>query len=205
MLLVELYLPKGVLSPQQREQLAHRLVEFMDEDEHSPTVLEDSRALTQVMLLEPETWIAGDRAVGRQNTRYVARVSVPAPWVKQVREEVVQRFTRIILDAAKEAAPDDRPRIWVEVRGVRDGSWGMDGQTLSTPEIARLVTQRRRAEVRGRGPVPGPRLGTVHDPVCDMVVEMGEAAITLVHDGEVYGYCTKGCRKLHAQELGTQT
>ncbi|QVQ50307.1 hypothetical protein J4H86_15265 [Spiractinospora alimapuensis] len=203
MLLIELYLPSGVLGAPQRERLARRLIAFMDEDEHSPTVLEDSRALTQVLLLEPQTWVAGDRTVsGHDNARYVARVSVPAPWVKPVREEMVQRFTRIIREAAREADADADPRIWVEIRGVRDGSWGMDGQTLSTPEIERLVTQRRREEVRGRVPVPGPRPATVHDPICDMVVELDDAAITLVHAGETYGYCTKACRARHAEELG---
>ncbi|MUL41408.1 hypothetical protein FZ103_09495 [Streptomonospora sp. PA3] len=208
MLFIEVFAPRGALGAEGRELLARRLVELDDGvdrgEAHPPSVEENSRAYTQVVVHEPLTWIAGDRAVGADwPQRYVVRVRVPAPWVKPVAEEFVDRYTRITAATVREVLGEGAdPQVWVEVHGVREGTLGLDGTVMGAEAIGELFTGAWRESVRGQGPVPGPEPGTVHCPVCSMVVSLGDAAITLEHEGDVYGYCSKHCRTAHAAELG---
>ncbi|WP_106399776.1 hypothetical protein [Actinocorallia populi] len=208
MLFIEVFAPRGVLGAEGRELLATRLVELddgVDRGEYHPeSVEENSRAYTQVVVHEPLTWLAGDRAVGVDwPRRYVVRARIPAPWVKQVAGELIERYDRIVAGTVREVLGlDAEPQVWVEVHGVREGALGLDGRAMGAEAIGRLFTGSWRESVRGEGPVPGPEPDTVHCPVCSMVVKLDDSAITLVHEGDVYGYCTKHCRRAHAAELG---
>ncbi|KIH96795.1 hypothetical protein LP52_22970 [Streptomonospora alba] len=144
------------------------------------------------------------RTVGADGPqRYVVRVRIPSPWVKEVAAEFVERYTRIVADTVRELlGAEAAPQVWVEVHGVREGTLGLDGQVMGAEAIAQLFTGSWRESVRGRGPVPGPEPGTVHCPVCSMVVRLHDSAIILEHEGNLYGYCSKHCRRAHAEELG---
>ncbi|GAB3443037.1 hypothetical protein GCM10027570_10760 [Streptomonospora sediminis] len=208
MLFIEVFAPQGALGAEGRGLLAKRLVELDDGVEHGEahpeSVVENSRAYTQVVVHEPPTWAAGDRTVGADwPQRYVVRVRIPSPWVKEVAEEFIKRYHRIVARTVRESrGADTEPQIWVEVHGVREGSLGLDGQPMGSEAITRLFTGAWRESVDGSGPVPGPEPGTVHCPVCSMVVRLDESAITLDHGGDVYAYCAKHCRRAHAEELG---
>ncbi|GAA4935027.1 hypothetical protein GCM10023224_14620 [Streptomonospora halophila] len=208
MLFIEVFAPQGALGAEGRELLATRLVELddgVDRGEYHPeSVEENSRAYTQVVVHEPLTWFAGEHKVGADwPQRYAVRVRLPSPWVKEAAGEFVERYNRIVANTVRNVrGPGAEPQVWVEVHGVREGTLGLDGQVMGSEAITRLFTGSWRESVEGRGPVPGPEPGTVHCPVCSMVVKLDGSAITLDHEGDVYGYCSKHCRKAHAEELG---
>lgn len=143
MMFIELFVPKGALSPDRRRRLAERLItEFMTEDEEQgvpPELIAASRTSEQVVVHEPETWVVGGRLVGPDEApRYVVRVTVPSGWLREMSEEVIARVTRILATADDD--PDrlyEEPVAWVHVQGVPDGGVGVFGQVMrSVPTSA---------------------------------------------------------------------
>lgn len=61
MMFIELFIPKGIFNEEQRRRLSERLItEFMTEEEeqNAPAgVIEANRALQQVIIHQPDTWI----------------------------------------------------------------------------------------------------------------------------------------------------
>lgn len=206
MFFIELFAPRGALSAEQRHQAGVRLAGFVEEGEAHAFTQEHFRGYIQVVVHEVDTWVVGEDAVGAGGPlRYVLRATVPSPWLKDLSGELTGRFTRIITELDAEAHPDtQKPEVWVVFTGVREGGWGMGGQPVTSEEMAAMFHQEFRAAVPDTGPVPGPRPGTVIDPMCGMVVELDDAAITLEHEGATYGYCAKSCRRTHAEQLGVE-
>ncbi|MDT0301791.1 hypothetical protein [Streptomonospora wellingtoniae] len=208
MLFIEVFAPQGALGAERRALLAKRLVELDDGvnrgEYHPESVEQNSRAYTQVVVHEPLTWVAGEHTVDADwPRRYAVRVRIPSPWVKEVAGEFVERYNRIVATTVRDVlGAGDEPQVWVEVHGVREGTLGLDGRVMGAEAISQLFTGTWRESVAGRGPVAGPEPGTVHCPVCSMVVTLDDSAITLEYAGDVYGYCSKHCRRAHAEELG---
>lgn len=88
--------------------------------------------------------------------------------------------------------------IWVNVIGVRDRSIGLDGRPSTADDVLMYMTEEHRASAAA---VDLPE-GIVADPICGMHVELGPDALTLDHDGEVVGFCSKGCRSSYARHHG---
>lgn len=196
MVLIELYVPKDSLSQEQRRQLAERLVHEMTTGESAPeAVLEAARAFFQVVAHAPETWIVDGRAVDpAEPPRYIVRVTVPAAWRKEMSEHVIALITRVI--AEMDANPQrlyEEPHVWVQVVGILEGSYGLFGKVMRSTDIVEEMVRpmtEAGADALLRDPPPGMAI----DPVCGMTVPMGETAVTWVHEGTTYAFCSTACR-----------
>lgn len=204
MMFFEVFVPKGALSAEQRQQLGERLIaEFMTDEEQQSApaeVIQASRAIEQVVVHEPDTWIMGGRPVDpSQPPCYVVRVSVPNAWRKDLSAEVIARVTRIL--AAADPNPRrlyDEPVAWVHVVGLPEGSIGAFGQVMGSSDIVRLITKPFREATKDGLPQTPP--GTAIDPVCGMTVPLGDAALTVHDDGVTYAFCSPGCLKVFRED-----
>lgn len=206
MMFIELFVPKGALSEEQRRRLSQRLItEFMtgEELQSAPAaVIEASQAIQHVIVHEPDTWIAGGHLVQPgEPPRYLVRVSVPASWRKQMSAEVISRVTRILA----EADPDPQrlyqeAAAWVHVIGVPEGSCGAFGQVMSASDIVKLITRPFRESPERDALLKAAPPGTAIDPVCGMTVPLADATFTLEHDGVSYAFCSAGCRTVFIEE-----
>jgi hypothetical protein len=142
MMFIEVYVPTGALSGDQRRCLAERLItEFMTEDEERGVpreLIEATRMTEQVVIHEIETWAVGGRAVEPDEPpRYVVRVSVPSGWLGEMDHEVISRVTRVL--ASIDGDPErlyDEPVAWVHVHGIPDGGCGVMGQAMRSPRAS---------------------------------------------------------------------
>jgi phenylpyruvate tautomerase PptA (4-oxalocrotonate tautomerase family) len=139
MMFIEVYVPAGALSPDQRRRLAERLItEFMTEEEERGVpreLIEAVRMTEQVIVHEIDTWVVGGRAVDAEEPpRYVVRVSVPNSWLGEMEQEVISRVTRVL--ASADGDPErlyDEPVAWVHVHGIPDGGCGVMGRVMRSP------------------------------------------------------------------------
>ncbi|MEO7912180.1 MAG: YHS domain protein, partial [Roseiflexaceae bacterium] len=100
MLFIELFIPQGALSTEQRHHLGKRLIEVMSEENAPAAVIEAWRAISQVVIYEPDTWIVGGRPVApTEPPRYVVRVSVPDAWRKAMSAHAIARITQVLAEA----------------------------------------------------------------------------------------------------------
>jgi YHS domain-containing protein len=208
MILVELFVPKGALDRDSRQRLAERLVDlFLTDDEKSDLPAETltaHQAIHQVLVHEVEPWIVGGRAVGTDEPpRYVVRISVPAPWRKDLAPEYIARVTRVLADADADPERFHRdPVAWVQVIGVSEGGLGSYGRVLTSTEISDLVTKPfRESPDRAEFIAAAAARGLAVDPICGMTVPLAEATDTLLHEGNTYAFCCEGCRKTFLAEV----
>ena len=203
MLFIEVFAPKGALSKQQRHHLGKRLIEVMSEESAPAAVIEAWRAISQVVIYEPDTWIVGGRPVEpTEPPRYVVRVSVPDAWRKEMSAHAISRITRVLAEA--DADPDrlyQAPLVWVHVIGVPEGRCGVLGQMMLSTDIIKMVTKPYREASKGRIPTEKQAPGTAVDPICGMTVALTDTAITLEHQGTTYAFCSVGCRTVFAEQL----
>jgi YHS domain-containing protein/phenylpyruvate tautomerase PptA (4-oxalocrotonate tautomerase family) len=207
MMFIELFVPRGSLSEEQRRQIGERLVtEFMAEGEEQSApaaVIESWRALTQVVIHEPSTWFVGGRPLDPgEPPRYVVRVSVPGAWRKDMSAEVIARITRVLAEA--DADPQRlyrEPQAWVHVVGIAEGSCGVLGQAVGSNDIIKMITRPFRESPDREALIKAAAPGTAIDPICGMTVALSDAAITLEHAGLIYAFCSPGCRAVFTEEL----
>lgn len=211
MMFIELFVPKGALSADQRRRISERLItEFMtDEEEHGApaAVLEAARSIWQVVVHEPETWIVGGRPVDPDEPpRYMVRVSVPGSWRKDMSGEVVSRVTRVLAEGEEDPRRlYDEPAAWVHVVGISEGSLGAFGQVMESADIVKMITKPFRESPDRDAAVAAAAAGTAIDPICGMTVELTDEAITMEHDGTTYAFCAPGCRQVFIQERRAAT
>jgi YHS domain-containing protein/phenylpyruvate tautomerase PptA (4-oxalocrotonate tautomerase family) len=203
MMFIELFFPKGALSEEQRRQIAERLVtEVMYEESAPASVLEAGRALTQVVIHEPDTWIIGGRSVDpSEPPRYVVRVSVPGSWRKEGSAWLISRVTQVLAEA--DANPQrlyQEPHAWVHVVGIPEGSCGAFGQVMRSTDITRLITKPYREAPEGSIPTQELAPGTAIDPICGMTVALTDTTIMLEYEGTTYAFCSPACRAVFAEE-----
>jgi YHS domain-containing protein/phenylpyruvate tautomerase PptA (4-oxalocrotonate tautomerase family) len=207
MMFIELFVPKGTLSEEQRRRLSERLItEFMTEEEEqgAPSgVIEANRAIQQVVVHQPDTWIVGGKPVNlNELPRYLVRVSVPGSWRKPMSAEVISRVTRVLAEA------DPNPQrlyqesvAWVHVIGVPEGSYGMFGKALEGTDLVRLITRPFRESPERAALIKSAPPGTAIDPICGMTLPPSDTALTLEHEGTTYCFCSAGCRQVFLEEL----
>jgi YHS domain-containing protein/phenylpyruvate tautomerase PptA (4-oxalocrotonate tautomerase family) len=204
MMFIELFVSKGALGEEQRRQLAERLVtELMYEESAPAAVLEAGRALTQVVVHEPDIWVVGGRAVdSAEPPRYVVRVSVPGSWRKEGSAMLISRVTQVLAEA--DADPQrlyQEPHAWVHIVGIAEGSCGAFGQVLRSNDITRLITRPYREAPEGSIPTKVLAPGMAIDPICGMTVALTDTTITLEREGTTYAFCSPACRAVFAEEL----
>jgi YHS domain-containing protein len=203
MLFIELFVPNSVLSMEQRHDLGKRLIEVMSEESAPAAIIEAWRAICQVVIHSPDTWIVGGRSVEPTDPpRYVVRVSVPDAWRDDMSAHVIARITQVL---AKVDPNSQRfyqePVVWVHVIGVPEGSCGVLGMAMRSTDIIKMVTKPYREASKSRTHTEEQAPGTTIDPICGMAVVQADMAITLEHQGTTYAFCSVGCRTVFAEQL----
>jgi len=203
MLFIELFAPKGALSTEQRHQISQRFIEVMSDESAPAAVIEAWRAISQVVIHEPDTWIVGGRPIDpAEPPRYVVRVSVPGAWRKEMSAYVISRLTQVLAEA--DEYPQrlyQEPHAWVQIMGIPEGSCGAFGQVMLSTDIIKMVTKPFREAPEGSIPVDAPAPGTAIDPICGMTVVLTDTAITLEHAGATFAFCCVGCRTVFVEQL----
>jgi YHS domain-containing protein/phenylpyruvate tautomerase PptA (4-oxalocrotonate tautomerase family) len=202
MMLIELFAPKGALSDADRSRLSERLVtEVMTAEGMSADVLERARAMSWLVIHEPEVWTVGGESTDQlDGPRYVVRVNVPDGHLSDaMRAELVRRVTRVL--AENDDDPQrlyQEPHAWVHIVELSDGNAGAFGQVMHTSDIMKLVVNGIVPE--GDDHVVEEAVDTVVDPICGMSVALTADAITLEHEGVTYGFCGSMCRDMFIEQ-----
>ena len=165
-------------------------------------VIERGRAISQVIVYEPDLWIVGERTIDpTDGPRYFVRVSVPGGHLNDgMRAELVRRVTQAVAEVDED--PErlyEEPCAWVHIVEISDGNLGAFGQVVRTADIIKwTVTGERLAADDAPVDVPVPK--SAIDPICGMTVELTDGAITLEHEGMTHAFCSTGCRDLFAAQ-----
>ena len=201
MLFVELFAPRGTLSPLQRQHISERLVPALIFAEGAPPdLIERGREMGWLVVHEPEVWTVAGRPA--ESPRFVVRVNVPAGHFDDtLRAEVVSRVTRVLSEI--DGDPDRlyrQPHAWIHLNEIPDGNAGAFGRTIPTADIINYV-------VTGNVPEPDApsderSAETVIDPICGMTVALDGSAITVEHNGTTYGFCSPACRDIFSAQHG---
>lgn len=194
MMTIEVLVRKGATTAAQRAALGHALLTGLITEDGAPeVVLDRARALTNVLVHEPEVWVTAD-----DEPRYLVRLTVPGSWHgKDFGAYVIPRITELI--AATEPDPGRlyrEPHCQVQIVGLKEHAVGTLGRVTTATDITRLITDGYRADDDRREAPPG----TAIDPVCGMTVDLATATITLERDGTRYAFCAPVCRKVFTEE-----
>jgi YHS domain-containing protein len=210
MLLIEIFVPKGALSEEERQALGHRIIDKLLPEEHSHAIeiLDAQRTVTQVLVHEPATWVLGQRPTPdpADPPRYLARVTVPASWRKETCEHAVRVVTSALAETEQAAGRDPErvrrePHAVILVDGVTEGGIGIHGKVMSSMDLTDFVSRPYRDAAAG-SPVPQVGEGMLFDPICGMSVPHDESTLTLMYEGVLYGFCHGLCRRAFADEHG---
>ncbi|RBQ11654.1 YHS domain protein [Spongiactinospora rosea] len=210
MLLIDVFVPRGALSEEERQALGRRLIDtlMVEDDSHAIEILDAQRTITQVLLHEPSTWVLGQRPAQDPAgpPRYLVRVTVPASWRKEMCEHVVDIVTDVLAETERSAGREPgrlrrEPHAVILVEGISEGGVGIQGRAMSSLDLTELLSRPYRDQTSGR---PGPRTaqGGLIDPICGMGVDLDDSTLTLVHEGVLYGFCHGLCRRAFADEHG---
>lgn len=204
MILVEVVVPEGRLDDADRDRLAGDVTRGLLTASGAPeATMARARAVTHVWFREAQGWHTGDGPVAAGDAPpVVVNVTAPEAWREEMSAVVISVVRAAVgrLDARRHWT---RPGgdLWVNVRGVQDGSIGLDGRASTAADLVRYVTADFRAsgDAGVEHDLPD---GLLRDPVCGMQVRAGATALTLDHDGRTVGFCSRGCRAAYAEEHG---
>lgn len=206
MLLIEVFVPRGTLSEEERESLGRRLIDtlMVEDDSHAIEIIEAQRTITQVLVHETATWVLGRRpyADPADPPHYLVRVTVPGSWRKEMCAYTVEIVTAVLAETERAAGRDPErvlrePDAVILVDGISEGGIGIHGKAMSTMDLTEFVSRPYRDRTT---PEPPPPQGRLIDPICGMSVELDDSALTLVHQGVLYGFCHGLCRRAFADE-----
>lgn len=194
MMTIEVLVRKGTTTAAQRAALGRALLTGLITEDGAPdAVLDKARALTNVLVHEPDVWVTADDA-----PRYLVRMVVPGSWhSKDFGAYMIPRITEII--AATEPDPGRlyrEPHCQVQIIGLKEHALGTLGRVTTATDITRLITDDYRTSGDQREAAPG----TAIDPVCGMTVDLATATITLERDGTLYAFCAPVCKKVFSEE-----
>lgn len=205
MMTIEVLVRKGTTTAAQRAALGRALLTGLITEDGAPdAVLDKARALTNVLVHEPDVWVTADDA-----PRYLVRVVVPGSWhSKDFGAYMIPRITEVLerslrsehRDRATEPDPGRlyrEPHCQVQIIGLKEHALGTLGRVTTATDITRLITDDYRTSGDQREAAPG----TAIDPVCGMTVDLATATITLDHDGTRYAFCAPVCKKVFSEEL----
>jgi len=197
MMFIELFLSEGALGPAQRRRVAQRLGTIHELGNAEPdNEIEDMAprsaavfaSMFQVVVHEPQIWVAGENALTEQNLPHcLVRIHVPGPWRKDMSETLISYATRIVADEFDDGdLPYRRPTVQVHIVGVSEGSIGMLGQVRRSEDLVAMLSEPYRNDAAaGRA---------LKDPLCGVLVPLAADTATAELDGELYAFCCRGCR-----------
>lgn len=194
MMTIEVLVRNGATTAAQRAALGHALLTGLITEDGAPdAVIGKARALTNVLVHEPDVWVTADDA-----PRYLVRLVVPGSWhSKDFGAYMIPRITEVI--AATEPDPGRlyrEPHCQVQIIGLKEHALGTLGRVTTATDVTRLITDDYRAAGDERAAAPG----TAIDPVCGMTVDLATATITLERDGRLYAFCAPVCKKVFTEE-----
>ena len=139
---VELYAPKGALDSERGRAAKRSLVAEVMKAEGAPDT-PAARAISWLVVTEPEDWLVGGDPAGAEPPRYVVRVSVPAGSLDDAkRADMIERVTRV-LAGVEENTDAERlyrePAAWVHIHEVPEGNWGAAGRPVGLRDIIGYV------------------------------------------------------------------
>ncbi len=210
MLLIEVFVPEGALSEEERQALGRRMIDtlMVEDDSHAIEVIDAQRTITQVLVHEPATWVLGHRPTADPGVppRYLVRLTVPASWRKEMSGRAVQIVTGVLAETERAAGRDPErvrrePHAVILVEGISEGGIGIHGRAMGSLDLMELVSRPYRDNATA-GPVRNALRDKLVDPVCGMSVHLDDSTPTLVHEGTLYGFCHGLCRRAFADELG---
>jgi hypothetical protein len=197
--LFEIHYPEEALDESDRQAIAEALLEnLLVEPDAPPSALERAGSMTYVHFGPGQTWLSGVGArPAAQPWPLIVNVTVPEAWLDDLSRRSIGAVRAAIASRAPQIGLGVEPKVWVNVRGVAEGSIGMGGRPSSSTDIVRYLT----AEVT----VPDEQSlgdGVYVDPVCGMHVRMGDGAVTLDDHGTLVAFCGTGCRDVYAEDHG---
>ncbi len=138
---VEVFSTPGAPRPEQKAQIAERLVREVMAGEGAPDT-EYAREISWLVWHDLAAWSIGGRATrAGEPPRYVVRVTVPAASLTdEKRSAIVSRVTRVLADA-----DDDPDRFYTSAASfvllteIPEGNWGGIGRVVRFDEIANYV------------------------------------------------------------------
>lgn len=199
MILIELFASKGSLNQEQRDRLSERLVkEVMRADNAPAAMMERARALTYVVVHEPDLMAGGLGSDSSGKPNYLVRVTVPAEHSTDVmRAEIITRITRVLAEAEEDPKRLYRePAAWIQLIEVPDGNLGVYGQVTRIGDLMKMVVTEHYQPAGRATDTDEKSKQTLIDPICGMSVTLDEHAITLDRDGTIYAFCSTACRDL---------
>jgi phenylpyruvate tautomerase PptA (4-oxalocrotonate tautomerase family)/YHS domain-containing protein len=199
MFLIEVFVPPGTASLQRRAELAAHLGEVVVTEEHAAAeTVAAAQDATDVIVHEPAAWFVCREPLGPDGpARFLVRVTVPGAWRRELSEHFVSRITPVLAD------PDDGgppPKVVVQVVGVPERGYGLDGQVFGSNALAELMSTPYR-EARRSGTAAQPPPGKVVDPSCGAILSL-DTTEAVMHeiDGAGYGFCCTHCRDAFVAE-----
>ncbi|RKS79512.1 phenylpyruvate tautomerase PptA (4-oxalocrotonate tautomerase family) [Actinomadura pelletieri DSM 43383] len=140
---VELFVRKGSLDEDRRNEIGGRLVSEVMIAEGAPDN-EAARSISWLVVNEVDAWFVGGQAVPpEEKPKYMVRVGVPAGSMNDdKRRDIVKRVTQVLADA--DTDPErftGNTAAWVHINEVPEGNWGARGEIVRIEDIVALVTK----------------------------------------------------------------
>ncbi|MEV3963126.1 hypothetical protein AB0M34_19875 [Nocardia sp. NPDC050193] len=197
MMFIELFLSAGALGSDQRRRVARRLGTIQElgagepgseGGEMAPRSAAVFASMFQVVVHEPQIWVAGERVLSEQDPPHcLVRIHVPGPWRKDMSETLISYATRIVSDEFDDRElPLHRPTVQVHVVGVSEGSIGMLGKMVKSADLVEMLSDPYRDDAAAGK--------ALKDPMCGVLVPLDDDAVTTEIGGELYAFCCRGCR-----------
>lgn len=90
------------------------------------------------------------------------------------------------------------PQVLVQVAGVPEGGYGLDGRVRRTADIQEMMEQAKT----GTGEQVPP--GMAIDPTCGAIIP-ADSPVTAEVDGEIFRFCCPHCRGSFVKQRCTAT
>lgn len=138
--MIDVTLPEGALSDEQRDALARRLTNTVLEWEGAAEI-PFSRQITLVYFDERAdgtVYVAGERA---SEPRYRILVTIPEGSIRDDARKagMVEAMTRDVLAVEGADGDEASTRVWVFIHEVPDGHWGGAGRIFRLRDIVALA------------------------------------------------------------------
>jgi phenylpyruvate tautomerase PptA (4-oxalocrotonate tautomerase family) len=138
--MIDVTLPEGALSEEQRNALGERLTNTILKWEGAAEI-PFSRQITVVYFDERapgSVYVAGEQET---QPRYRVLITIPEGSIKEDERKagLVEEVTRDVLEVGGDTSNEASFRVWVFIHEVPDGHWGGAGQIFRLRDIVKLA------------------------------------------------------------------
>lgn len=141
---------EGALNPEEREKLADLLTSAVLEVETGNDTAE-ARAGVMVVFEEigRRSWYHGGRSVEDlyppRGIFWLTATVMQGPWTRRLRSDLIGRLSGALRSALE---LPDRRAVWITLREVPDGSWGVNGRVLGIEQLLWAFEPDRQETIR---------------------------------------------------------